>query len=178
MGYITNVTGEFTITPPITWTEMKDTLYASDDWQASDLKLHVTEETVDTAEGQLIRKSANVLSLREIDEYRAYNLIADVQAAVDAFPGHGFTGYLHCEGEENDDIWRVVIRDGRAVEVKSRIVWDDEPDSDQIRNQAFTEAAAKLLEVAKLAPESHRSSGLAFGAGMVDAMRSNFLESR
>jgi hypothetical protein len=127
MGYNTRVTGAFTATPPITWTEMKDTPYASDDRRASDLKLHVVENTVDTPWGDLIERTATKLSLRDIDEYRAYNLIEHVQAAIDAFPDHEFTGHLHCEGDENDDIWRVAIRDGRAIEVKPRIVWDDEP---------------------------------------------------
>lgn len=147
MGYITNVTGEFTITPPITWTEMKDTPYASDDWQAGDLKLHIVENTVDTPQGELVERTASTLSLREIDEYRAYNLIADVQAAVDAFPGHEFTGHLHCEGEENDDIWRVAIRDGRAVEVKSRIVWNEEPAGGELdRLRAVEQAAYAFAE--------------------------------
>lgn len=57
---------------------------------------------------------------------RAHNLLDVVQQAIDSFPGHTFTGHLHCEGEENADIWRVAIRDGRAVKVEPRIVWPDE----------------------------------------------------
>lgn len=145
MGYNTSVTGTFTITPPITWTEMKDTPYVSDDWRDGDLKLHITEETVDTDEGQLIRKTANTLTLRDIDEYRAYNLIEHVQAAVDAFPGHDWSGRLDCEGEEGGDLWRVEIRDGRATEVKPRIVWDDEPDSDELTRLRAVEQAARAF---------------------------------
>lgn len=43
------------------------------------------------------------------------------------------------------------------------------------RNEVLAEAAAKLLELAQLAPQSRRASGLAFAAGVVDGMRSDFL---
>jgi Family of unknown function (DUF6205) len=131
MGYTTHVTGEFAIEPPLTWNELKNSEFAPHnitDRYDPDLILRVSEETVDTEEGQLIRRSATALVMREIDEYRAYNLLAQVQKAVDAFPGHTFTGRLECEGEENTNIWRVVIRDGRAVKVTPRIVWPDEED--------------------------------------------------
>ncbi len=64
--------------------------------------------------------------MREIDGYRADSLLDEVQVAIDAFPGHDWSGRLDCEGEQNGDMWRVVIRDGRAVKVKPRIVWPDE----------------------------------------------------
>jgi hypothetical protein len=129
MGYITHVTGEFTIEPPLTWPEFKDSKFAphnaKSSWDPS-LLLRVDETTVDTAEGPLLRRTATALVMREIDEYRAHGLLDDVQEAVDSFPGHTFTGRLECEGEENTDLWRVVIRDGRAVKVTPRIVWPDE----------------------------------------------------
>jgi hypothetical protein len=126
MSYITHVAGEFTITPPLTWPEFHDSPFASDDWRDTDLVLRVDEEQVNTDDGLLIRRTASALVMREIDEYNARNLIQQVQAAIDAFPGHTFTGRLDCEGEENTDIWRVVVRDGRAVKVEPRIVWPDE----------------------------------------------------
>jgi hypothetical protein len=129
MGYITHVTGEFAIAPPLTWPEFKDSPFAPHnivDSYDPDLILRVTEENVDTDDGPLLRRTATALVMREIDEYRARNLIAQVQKAVDSFPGHTFTGRLDCEGEENADLWRVLIRDGRAVKVEPRIVWPDE----------------------------------------------------
>lgn len=125
MGYTTRVTGEFQITPPLKWPEIKDTPYISDDWRDSDLVLRVDDQLIDTDDGPLIRRTASVLAMRHIDEYRANGLLETVQKAIDAFPGHTFTGRLECEGEENTDIWRVVIRDGRAVKVEPRIVWPD-----------------------------------------------------
>lgn len=129
MGYTTHVRGEFTIDPPLTWSEFKDSPFspyppAGDD--RIELVLRVDEETIETDDGPLLRRTASALVMSEIDEYRAHGLLDVVQRAVDSFPGHTFTGRLECEGEENTDMWRVVIRNGRAVKVEPRIVWPDE----------------------------------------------------
>lgn len=129
MGYITHVRGEFTITPPLAWPEIKDSPFsplspAGDN--RLELVLRIDEETVDTDDGTLLRRTASALVMVEIDEYRAHHLLDVVQRAVDSFPGHTFTGRLECEGEENTDIWRVIVRGHRAVKVQPRIVWPDE----------------------------------------------------
>jgi hypothetical protein len=129
MGYTTHVDGEFAITPPLTWNEFKDSEFAphnaKNSWEPS-LILRVDEAPVDTDEGPLLRRTATALVMREIDEYRERGLVAEVQKAIDSFPGHTFTGRLDCEGEENTDMWRVVVRDGRAVKVEPRIVWPED----------------------------------------------------
>lgn len=130
MGYTTRVTGEFAITPPLTWTEFRDSSFAphniEDSYEPS-LILRVDEDTVDTDEGPLLRRTATALVMRDIDEYRAHGLLDEVQAAIDAFPGHEWSGRLDCEGDRNGDMWRVLVRNGRAVKVEPRIVWPDEP---------------------------------------------------
>lgn len=131
MSYITRVTGGFTITPPLTWTEIKTSPFEPIGRRAYgaadiDLALRIDEETVDTDEGQLVRRSASALVMPHIDEYRARGLVEQVQQCLDIFPGHTFTGRLECEGEENTDLWRVIVRDGRAVRIEPRIVWPDE----------------------------------------------------
>ncbi|WP_327066831.1 DUF6205 family protein [Kitasatospora sp. NBC_01302] len=126
MSYTTHVTGAFRITPPLSWREIKDSPFISPHWDASDLVLRVEEVAVDTDDGQLVRKTASTLAMREIDEYNCRNLMAQVQKAVDDFPGHAWSGRLECAGEENTDLWRVVIRDGKAVRVEPRIVWPDD----------------------------------------------------
>jgi hypothetical protein len=128
MGYTTHVEGELTISPPLTWNEFKDSpFYALQQYDAQrDLMLRVDETEVDTDGGVLTRRTASALVMAWEDEYRAYNLMDHVQEAVTAFPGHTWSGRLECEGEENTDMWRVVVRDGRAVRVEPRIVWPDE----------------------------------------------------
>jgi hypothetical protein len=128
MGYNTSVIGRIGIEPPLTWAEIQASPFKPSLMDDADLDvcLDIAEEKVDTDEGELIRRTAGGLLPRWEDEYRAYHLVEHVQKAVDSFPGHTFTGRLECEGEENTDMWRVVIRDGRAVRVEPRIVWPDE----------------------------------------------------
>jgi hypothetical protein len=134
MGYTTHVTGEFAITPPLSWSEFQDSRFAPHNvalgYEPS-LIFRVDEDTVDTDEGPLLRRTATALVMREIDEYRERGLVEEVQAAIDAFPGHAWSGLLKCYGEANTDMWRVVIRDGRAVRVEPTIVWPDEPDGER-----------------------------------------------
>jgi len=134
MGYTTRVEGQFYITPPLTWPEFRDSRFAPDNLENSytpSLVFRVDEDTVDTDEGVLVRRTATALVMREIDEYRAYGLLEEVQEAVDAFPGHEWAGRLNCAGEGNLDAWRVLIRDGRAVRVEPRITWPDEEEADR-----------------------------------------------
>lgn len=131
MGYTTRVTGEFTITPPLTWPEFRDSRFAPHNAKSRyepSLLLRVTEDTVDTDEGQMVRRTATALVMRPIEEYRAHGLLDEVQEAIDAFPGHEWSGRLDCAGEENLDAWRVLIRDGRAVRIDPEIVWPDGSD--------------------------------------------------
>lgn len=129
MSYTTRVTGEFAITPPLGWPEFKDSRFAPHNLTSRytpSLVLRVNEESVDTPEGLLLRRTAAALVMREIDEYRENGLVEEVQGVVDAFPGHEFTGRLDCEGEENSDVWRVRVKNGRVVRVDPEIVWPDE----------------------------------------------------
>jgi len=131
MGYTTHVTGEFAIEPPLTWNEIKASPFepvVRGKYGAVDIDLDicVEETSVDTDEGTLVRRIGTALAMRQIDEYRARDLVKQVQRCIDLFPGHTFTGRLECEGEENTDLWRVIIRDGRAVRIEPRIVWPDE----------------------------------------------------
>lgn len=129
MGYTTYVTGEFAINPPLAWPEFKDSKFAPDNAESSyepSLMLRTVEERADAWDGPTLRITAIALMMREIDEYRAYHLLEEVQEAIDAFPGHTFTGRLECEGEENADMWRVEVRNGRAVRIEPRIVWPED----------------------------------------------------
>lgn len=58
------------------------------------------------------------------EPYKAYNLVEHVQKIIDAFPGHTFTGHFDCN-TEGEYLWRVVIREGKAVKVEPKIVWPD-----------------------------------------------------
>ncbi|MGR6922621.1 DUF6205 family protein [[Actinomadura] parvosata] len=131
MGYTSHITGEITVTPPIPWGELQSNP-AGPFYRTSDNKewdrltwLRLVEEPVETRDGTLIRKQAIAIRPSEADELRVDGLGREVQAILDAHPGHTFDGVLLVTGEESPDIWRVRIIDGRAVEERPRIVWPD-----------------------------------------------------
>ncbi|MFJ6215062.1 DUF6205 family protein [Streptomyces sp. NPDC092296] len=127
MGYNTSVDGEISITPPLAWSEFKDSPFAKTRTDSKhEVRLRIIEETVDTDEGQLTRRTADALLPISGDAFKAYHLVEHVQQAIDAFPGHEFAGRFECEGENAGDLWRVVIRVGVAVKVEPRIVWPDD----------------------------------------------------
>lgn len=131
MSYYTHVTGEFAIDPPLTWAEIKNSPFERASRPAYlaegiDLLLRVEETSSETDEGTLTQRSGVALVMQEIDEYREEKLADQVQRVIDMFPGHVFTGRLDGEGEDNADMWRIIIRDGRAVKIKAQIIWPDE----------------------------------------------------
>lgn len=129
MGYYTTVDGEITITPPLTWTELKDSPFNPESEAHDprlDVKLRIDEEQVDTEEGPLLRRTAGALVPAWEGRAKYYSLVEHTQKLMDALPGRTFSGRLECEGEEPGDLWRIVIRDGRAVKVEPQIVWPDD----------------------------------------------------
>lgn len=133
MGYYTRVTEEIVIVPPIPWEDIKDSPFLPDNAGRSndyrDVKFRIVEEAVDTPEGRLYKRSAAAVEPAWEDSFKAYYIVEHLQELVDAYPNHQFTGFLYGEGEENDDIWRLLVnKDRRAVQIKPRMVWpDDEP---------------------------------------------------
>jgi hypothetical protein len=127
MGTYTRVDGEIRIEPPLTWSEFKDSPFNTDSDNVNlCVRLDVAEEVVETDDGTLTRKTARaVIPIRE-DSYKAYRLTEEVQQVIDSFPQHVFTGRLECEGEQPGDLWRVVVRNRRAEEIRPKIVWPDE----------------------------------------------------
>lgn len=123
MGYQTTISGEIRIEPPLTWPEIK----SNPAYQGTTaVRLDIDEQSIDTPEGELISRSASSLSAAFEGPYKAYGLLSQVQAAVEAAPGHTFTGHLECSGEDRDDLWRLVVRNGTAVKVEPTIVWPDD----------------------------------------------------
>jgi Family of unknown function (DUF6205) len=129
MSNPTHITGRITITPPLPWKQVKDSPYLKANARAQrlwpDALLEVVEATVQTDDGELTRREAVAIIPDEGAETSARTLISDVQAIIDANPEHEFTGRFNCEGEENSDIWRAVIRDRRVARVNAMIVWPE-----------------------------------------------------
>lgn len=131
MGYNTCFSGEITITPPLTWREIKDSPWLPERAKAdyADVKFKLDEQTIETDDGQVIRRHAVALVPLTDEEYKGYDIVETVQKILDSYrDGHTFTGRFDCEGEQTGDMWRLVVRDGRAVKVEPRIVWPDDSD--------------------------------------------------
>lgn len=120
MGYYTRFDGEISIVPPLTWAEIKRGP------GLQDIRLRTIEDTQETDEGRITRVTADaVIPLME-DSYKGYSIVEELQALVDAHgKRHAFTGYISAEGEEAGDLWRLAVKDGRAVKVEPRIVWPE-----------------------------------------------------
>ena len=128
MGYITRFDGELTISPPLDWAEIRTSRFGPDQFadNRKDVKVRVEESTVNTAEGQMIRRAGVALVPAYEDEMRGYGIVDHVQEFIDECAGrHTVSGRFDCEGEQAGDLWRLEIHDGRAVKVTPRIVWPD-----------------------------------------------------
>lgn len=164
VGHYTCVTGEIRIEPPLTWKAFETSPFYPpvDDGSDYNVMLRVVEDTVETEDGPLIRKTADALVSRWDDSFKAYNLLEHVQAAIAAFPGHTFTGRLECEGEDNTDMWRVEIRNGTAVKVEPTIMWPKEVAA--LYNEEGKRFRGKVLD------EVWKALRDAEGGPMLDAM--------
>jgi hypothetical protein len=128
MGYTTRFSGELRIEPPLTWAEIRDSRFGPERAESErlDVKVRVEEAEVETDEGTMTRRAGVALVPTWEDEMRGYDIVEHVQSFLDSNAGtHALTGRLDCAGEDAGDIWRLEIHDGRAVQVRPRIVWPD-----------------------------------------------------
>lgn len=138
MGYTTRFHGQIDIEPPIPWGQIRDCPFLPEISRGygsgRDLMFVVEETERDTDDGTVIVRSAVAVVSTWEDEARGYHMVEHLQELVDTFPEHDFVGRLDCEGADPGDLWRLTVKDGRAVRVDPRIVWPDDE-----------EAAAELL---------------------------------
>ena len=127
-AYSSHVTGAITITPPLTWAEIKGTKFTGPDlpeWPDAMLRIKTTTE--DTEHGELVFHTADAIVPGTDEKAGFYDLeqnLADIVAEFGA--GHEFTGYLERTGEESDDVERYYIRDNAVTRARPEIVWPDE----------------------------------------------------
>lgn len=127
MGYTTRFSGEIRIDPPIPYEDIAGQGFVREgrEWATKDVRLKVVETPVDGTPGAYRREAVAIVGLG--DAYSLPHAVEHAQEIVDRWgPGRTFTGRLDAEGEEAGDIWRLVIRDGRAQEVRPQIVWPED----------------------------------------------------
>lgn len=128
MGYNTRVTGRITIDPPIPWGVVSGSEFLPPHLGGGErnwgLRFVIREDTVDTDEGRSTKLSAVGVEAPK-EPFKAYSIQEELQSVVTEFgEGHQFEGFLHCEGDEQGDVWRLMVEDGQVVKVTSRVVWD------------------------------------------------------
>jgi hypothetical protein len=129
MGYNTSVTGEITFSPVMKWAEIRQSRFnVPDPWKSDMLvRLEVAAETIETDDGESTARTSAALIPAIEDPMKAYALVEQVQDFIDKHgQGRKFYGYLECEGEEQPDMWRVYVRDGRAVTERAAILWRED----------------------------------------------------
>jgi hypothetical protein len=134
MGYNTHVTGEIAFNPEISWGVVKGDEYLKGWPEGSGkcVRLRVEEDTVETDEGTLTKRSVvGIVAISE-DPFKAYDIEVEVAELVSRYcspGGHQCSGYLQGEGEDVGDLWRlrVVSKEGqyRVVKDVPQIVWPD-----------------------------------------------------
>lgn len=128
MGDVVHATGSVAINPPLEWGDLTD----KDRWLAArrrgsvwtDVLLVVTEESVDTQEGTLFRKSATRIVAND-GESDMRDLEENIQEIVTRHGDRQFTGYIECRSTDYGDVWRVMVRDGKVRRVDPIITWPE-----------------------------------------------------
>jgi hypothetical protein len=127
MGYASRLSGELTITPPLKWSEYRDSAFRHGDGSLIKLKEAVAE--YDTDEGQTTVRTANVVVPKWQDSVEAGNLVTDLIALVNAFPGHYFAGCIVRDGEDTGDVERFwIAANGHVKSEKALLRWPDGTD--------------------------------------------------
>lgn len=141
MSYGTSITGHLTITPPLTFDEIRTSPYF---WPGHGVTCtmsycrHIQPEAsyVTTGAGQ--NRTAVAVEATNTG-HRGDDLLSDLQAVIDAHPGHEFTGHLLGMGDSYGDMWILVVRDRRVTELHPRITWPGAEPRDELTDLSHVE---------------------------------------
>lgn len=123
MGYLSTVTGRIAITPPIPLRDVALSAFIN----SSDVKYDIETAEEEVSEGTLVRRRVVAIVPFTDDRFTAYDLVQHLTDAVREVAVHGSecTGWLIRKGEQQGDIERLRIADGRVVVEKARLIWPD-----------------------------------------------------
>jgi hypothetical protein len=124
VGYESHWTGEVRIEPPLTWSEIKNSRQSPG---FEDLKLRTIEQVEDTATGQVRTVTADAVVPMTAQAFNGYSIEAELQAAVDAHPGHEFAGAIEARPlEPGGTPWRYVVQERRVIRQEPKLTWSGE----------------------------------------------------
>lgn len=125
MGYTSTAKGVFLITPPLNHQDLKRLPDLTEPYGA-EIELDIEESELETQSGTLIsRKARTVRPLNGDEDYKRYDTATQLQALMDAFPHHIFTGYFEFLGEDGER-WRTLVKNGQVIDnVKPELRWPE-----------------------------------------------------
>lgn len=120
MGYLSNLSGEFTISPPLSHDELRrQEDFGRENGVFIDSRMAIPEGPGATDPRWSAEKVSTVGG-----EVKAYEIQKDLQAIVEAFPGHDFDGAIVRRGEDGDHD-RFIVRGGRVMRQVPVVAWVD-----------------------------------------------------
>ena len=121
MSYESHWSGEFRITPPLTWAEIKRGP------GVQDVKLILDETMEDTPTGQVRTVTATAVQTLVVGQaFNGYAVEEELQAVIDAHPQHVFAGVIVAHPLDPDGTpWRYVVQDRIVVRQDARLTWPD-----------------------------------------------------
>lgn len=125
MGYYSNVSGELKPDETLSGTTLKrvEEVYLENEYGLYEVSDFLTEES-----GYGINKSpAGTVDFSQHEAFKLYDgadIVTSFIQQVKEETGATYSGVLHIEGEENDDIWRIIVEKSEVFTLRPRIVWD------------------------------------------------------
>lgn len=122
MGYRSTAKGEIIVEPAIPFDEANDSKYSEQGYSG--------ETNLMFAGGHIYDDFIKIVPRWE-DEFKAYWIIDELKDIVSKWgEGRTFTGYIEIQGEGDGvgdiDLWRLLVKDGKVIEVRPELVWPDD----------------------------------------------------
>jgi len=141
-------TGAITITPPLSWAEIRNGP------RLRDVRLRITETSADTDTGRTTTATADAVLPLEDGDCVGGDVAEDIQAIVDHYGrlGHEFAGHIQCDyptgmvGPDEPNRERYVVAGGRVQTVTPRLVWPGEDDGLLANARALAKALMAAIE--------------------------------
>lgn len=121
-AYDSHFTGTFTISPPLTWGEIRSIRSPG----LQDLRLELDEVVTETDTGQTRVVTGVAVVPITAGPYSGMSIQEELQALLDAHPSHEFLGEIAARPEDpHGEPWRYVIRDRRVIRQVPVLGWRD-----------------------------------------------------
>lgn len=125
MGDLSHFRGSVTIDPPLDWAEIRRVQELPHIKGGYEIRLVVNEEQEDTDTGTVTVKTCAEIVPWTYGEYKGYYVQEALQEAMDACPGHVFSGYIEGLLPHAFQMWRIVANGAVAQKVDPIVTWPD-----------------------------------------------------